>query len=119
MVNNPDDSKHGRMNGLVDYFRTDGKRPSSKMQQPEARPEVAGGRADVNEAEDSFLQLQALYMNIYSPGGVTLIYIVLNTFIGFWDIERPSADAADPNPEHVTPPRPTPGDVGVFQKPTT
>ena len=25
-------------------------------------------------------------------------------------IERPSADAADP--EHVTPPRPTPGDVG-------
>ena len=30
-----------------------------------------------------------------------------------------TADAADPNPEHVTPPRPTPGDVGRSPKPTT
>ena len=35
------------------------------------------------------------------------------------NIERPSAGAADPNPEHVKPPRPTPGDVGGSQKPTT
>ena len=35
------------------------------------------------------------------------IYMYMNVYI-----ERPSADAADPNPEHVTPPRPTPGDVG-------
>ena len=34
-------------------------------------------------------------------------------------IERSSADAAHPSPEHVTPPRPTPGDVGGSQKPTT
>ena len=34
-------------------------------------------------------------------------------------IERPSADAADPNPEHITPPRPTQGDVGGSQTPTT
>ena len=42
------------------------------------------------------------------------IYIYIYIYI-----ERPSADAADPNPEHVTPPRPTPGDVGGSQKPTT
>ena len=33
-------------------------------------------------------------------------------------IERPLADAADPNPEHVKPPRPTPGGVGGISKPT-
>ena len=34
-------------------------------------------------------------------------------------IERPSADAADPNPENVAKPRPNPGDVGGSPKPTT
>ena len=37
------------------------------------------------------------------------IYLRIFSFVYF--IERPSADAADPNPERVTPPRPTPGDV--------
>ena len=34
-------------------------------------------------------------------------------------IERPSADAANANPERVTAPRPTPGDVRGAPKPTT
>ena len=36
------------------------------------------------------------------------IHIYIYTYI-----ERPSADAADTNPEHVTSPRSTPGDVGA------
>ena len=42
------------------------------------------------------------------------VYIHIHIYV-----ERPSADAADPNPEHVTPPRPTPGDVGRFPKSPT
>ena len=33
-------------------------------------------------------------------------------------IQRSSADAADPNPEHLTPPGPTPVDVGGSHEPT-
>ena len=41
------------------------------------------------------------------------IYLYIHTYMYIYiHIERPSVDAADPNPEHVTPPRPTSGDVG-------
>ena len=44
------------------------------------------------------------------------MYICLCIYIY---IERPPADAADPNPERVTPPRPTLGDVRGSPKQTT
>ena len=40
-----------------------------------------------------------------------MIYIYIYTYI-YIRIERPSADAADTNPEHVAPLDPTPGDGG-------
>ena len=42
------------------------------------------------------------------------IYICTSIFI-----ERPSAAPADSNPEHITSPRPPPGDVKGSAKPTT
>ena len=46
------------------------------------------------------------------------IYMYVDAYM-YTCIERHSADAADPNFEHVTPPRLTPGDVGGSQTPTT
>ena len=48
-----------------------------------------------------------IYIHVY-----TYIYIYILTYI-----EGPSADAADLNPAHVTPPGPSPGDVREFPKP--
>ena len=50
-----------------------------------------------------------IYVHIYIH---TCIYIYIYIYI-----ERPPADAADPNPEHVTPHRPTPGDIWNTAKP--
>ena len=56
---------------------------------------------------------RCVYINI-CPYVHTCIYICVYIYI-----EGPSPDAANLNPEPVTPPRPTPGDVGASPKPTT
>ena len=56
-----------------------------------------------------------LYIHIYIY--IHIMYIRMCMYIYIY-IERPLSDAADPNPEHVTRPRPTPGDVGRSTKRT-